>query len=215
MMNSATPFNLELDVSGGSGKPRSRLQKTLALFSRQWPYIGFAIVLAVLNIVLAIWTISYLRVKKEPLLFSLVSFCAILGLAQFASLCYLFRVKIDDNAQPMMIDVGHSIGVVLLFSLSGIALTVPLPAKCYFPKNADLMLIGRNWCNVITAIAVSSWLAVITMIIASVVTYLAVRNAIELAKMPPPVLPEHANAPVMRWLNHDEISTDQHNRHYP
>jgi len=212
-MDSGTPFNL--NVSGGSGKPRSRLQKILAMFSRQWPYIGLAIVLAVLNIVLAIWTMSYLHVKKEPLLFSLVCLCALLGLAQFASLCYLFRVKIDDNAQPMMVDVGHSVGIILLFSLSGIALTVPLPAKCYFPMNKDLVLIGRNWCNVITVMAVSSWLAVITMIIATIVTYLAVRKANELAKTPPPVLPEHAEAPVMRWLNRNEISTEQHNRHYP
>jgi hypothetical protein len=212
-MDSATPFNV--DVSGGSGEPRSRLQKTLVMFSRRWPYIGFAIVLAVLNIILAIWTMSYLRVKKEPLIFSMVSLCAILGLAQFASLCYLFRAKIDDNAEPMMIDVGHSIGVILLFSLSGIALTVPLPAKCYFPKNSDLMLIGRNWCNVMTAIAVSSWLAVITMIIATILTYVAVRKAIDLAKMPPPVLPEHAEAPVMRWLNRNEVSSERHNRHYP
>jgi len=212
-MDSATPFNV--DVSGGSGEPRSRLQKTLVMFSRRWPYIGFAIVLAVLNIILAIWTMSYLRVKKEPLIFSMISLCAILGLAQFASLCYLFRAKTDDNAEPMMIDVGHSIGVILLFSLSGIALTVPLPAKCYFPKNSDLMLIGRNWCNVMTAIAVSSWLAVITMIIATILTYVAVRKAIDLAKMPPPVLPEHAEAPVMRWLNRNEVSSERHNRHYP
>jgi TRAP-type uncharacterized transport system fused permease subunit len=97
--------------------------------------------------------------------------------------------------------------------------------------NKDLMLIGRNWFNVITVIAVSSWLAVITstssinhlipllnfnqkVIIATVVTYLAVRKAIELAKTPPPVLPEHAEAPVMRWLNRNEMSTE-HNRHYP
>jgi len=213
MMDSATPFSV--DVSGGSGKPRSMLKKTLVMFSRQWPYIGFAIVLAVLNILLAILTMSYLRVKKEPLMFSLVCFCAILGIAQFASLCYLFRAKIDDNAEPMMTDVGHSIGVALLFSLSGTALTVPLPSKCYVPKNADLMLIGRSWCNVVTAMAVSSWLAVITMIIATVCIYVAVRNALDLAKMPPPVLPEHAEAPVMRWLNRNEISTEQHNRHYP
>jgi hypothetical protein len=114
----------------------------------------------------------------------------------------------------MMIDVGHSIGVILLFSLSGIALTVPLPAKCYFPKN-DLVLIGRNWCNILTTIAVSSWLAVITMIIATILTYVAVRNAIELSKMPPPVLPEHTEAPMMRWLNRNEISVERHNRHYP
>jgi hypothetical protein len=212
-MDSATPS--DIDVSGGSGKPRSRFQKTLAMFSRQWPYIGFAIVLAVLNILMAICTMSYLRVKKEPLLFSLVSLCTILGLAQFASLCYLFRTKIDDDAGPMMVDVSHSIGIVLLFCLSGIALTVPLPAKCYVPKHNDLVLIGRTWCTVMTAIAASSWLAVITMIIATILTYVAVRNAIELAKMPPPVLPEHAEAPVMRWLNRNEISTEQHNRHYP
>jgi len=210
-MDSATPF----DVSGGSGKPRSRLQKTAAIFCRQWPYIGFAIVLAVLNILLAIWSMSYLRFKKEPLLFSLVCLCTILGLAQFASLCYLFRSKVDDNTEPMMIDVGHSFGVVLLFSVSGVALTVPLPAKCYLPKN-DLVLIGRNWCNILTTIAVSSWLAVITMIIATSLTYVAVCRAIELAKMPPPVLPEHtAEGPVMRWLSRNEISTERYIRHFP
>lgn len=53
------------------------------------------------------------------------------------------------------------------------------------------------------------------MIIATVVTFLAVRKAMELAKTPPPVLPEHAEAPVMRWLNRNEMSTDRHNRHYP
>ena len=35
IMDSATPF----DVSGGSGEPRSKLQTTLSLFCKQWPYI--------------------------------------------------------------------------------------------------------------------------------------------------------------------------------
>jgi hypothetical protein len=143
------------------------------MFSKQWPYIGiiltmcespqtsyltkfpgFAIVLAVLNIILAIWTMSYLRVKKErastypfsfeePFFYYLdalhsphlqpgLSLHSTWGSSIRCIVLYVrgafishrtqihnpssFRVKVDDNAEPMMIDVGHSIGVVFLFS---------------------------------------------------------------------------------------------------
>ena len=54
------------------------------------------------------------------------------------------------------------------------------------------------------------------MIVATSLTYVAVCRAIELAKMPPPVLPEHTDeTPVMRWLSRNEISTERYIRHFP
>jgi len=209
-MDSATPF----DVSGGSGEPRSKLQTTLSLFSKRWPYICFAILLSLLDIALGIWTMSYLHFKQEPLMFGIVCFGAILALAQFASLCYLIQRAKDENSDPLMVDVAYAFGVTLLFSISGIALTIELPSKCFAGRNSDFLHIGSHWCNVITTTAVSSWLAVITMTIATVLTFVAARKAIELANMPPPVFPDQANTPVMRWLNRNDPFAS-YNRQYP
>ena len=67
-------------------------------------------------------------------MFGIVCFGAILALAQFASLCYLYvcsahgteslnhlnlyriqRAK-DENSDPLMVDVAYTFGVTLLFS---------------------------------------------------------------------------------------------------
>ncbi|KAF9524919.1 hypothetical protein CPB83DRAFT_838548 [Crepidotus variabilis] len=198
-MDSASP----LESAGGPGPQRSKLQRILALFRRQWPYIGFCIFLAVLNMLLGVGLMSYLKPKKEPLIFGIICLGVILGLAHFASLCYLIQRANNESSEPSMVDVAYSAGVVLLFAISGIALTAELPKKCFSGQNEDFVVIGRNCCNTITAMAASSWLAVLIMTVASIVTLIAARRAIEFAKLPPPV-PERADGPEMRWINRND-----------
>jgi len=198
-MDSATP----LESAGGPGQQRSKFQRILALFRKQWPYVGFCIFLAVLNILLGIGLMSYLKPKKEPLIFGIICLGVILGLAHFASLCYLIQRANHENSEPSMVDVWYSAGVILLFAISGTALTVELPKKCFSGKNEDFVMIGRNCCNTITAMAASSWLALLTMIVATILTLVAARRAIEFSKLPPPV-PGRSDGPEMRWLNRND-----------
>jgi len=200
-MDSASPLN----SAGGPGasEQRSKLQRVLGMFRKQWPYIGFCILLAVLNILLGIGLMSYLKPKKEPLIFGIICLSVILGLAHFASLCYLIQRANHENSVPTMVDVWYSACIILLFAISGTTLIVELPKKCFSGQNEDYITIGRNCCNTITAMAASSWLAVLTMIVATFLTLVAARRAIEFAKLPPPV-PERAEGPEMRWLNRND-----------
>ncbi|CAA7270310.1 unnamed protein product [Cyclocybe aegerita] len=202
-MDSATPFTSST-IGGPGVRPRSKLKKTLDMFAKQWPYIGFCILLAVLNILLGILMLSYLKPKEEPLIFGIMCLSVVLSLGHFAALCYLIQRAKNESSDPTMIDVLYTIGVVALFAISGAALTVELPNKCYNTQQEDYRLIGQAICDGITAMAASSWLAVLTMIIASILTFVAARRAIELAKLPPPVFPEGAQAPVMRWLDRND-----------
>ncbi len=86
--------------------------------------------------------------------------------------------------------------------------------------------------------AVSSWLAVIismsrhefhisvhlvildiffAVTVAAILTLVAARRAIDIANMPPPVSPDQIEAPVMRWLNRNDLflTTERYNRQYP
>ncbi|KAF8900689.1 hypothetical protein CPB84DRAFT_1778686 [Gymnopilus junonius] len=98
----------------------------------------------------------------------------------------LFQALLD----PTYLDSGYSI-------VSGTNLTIELPSKCYSGPNEHLKPIGRGICSAITTMAT---LAVLIMIVAPIVI-VAARCAIELSKMPPPVFPTGAQAPVMRWLD--------------
>jgi len=56
------------------------------------------------------------------------------------------------------------------------------------------------------------------VIVATVLTLVAARKAIEIAKLPPPVFPAGSEAPVMRWLDRNDpflSVTERHNRQYP
>jgi len=194
-----------LDATGRPGLLRLRMKRTMEILCKQWLYIGIAIFLATLNLLLGILTLSYLHPKKDELVFGIVCFAILLALGHFASLCYLIQRAKDDSSDPQLIDAAYSAGVVGLFAISGLALTVKLPNRCFSgPNNEHLKIIGQGWCNAITAMAVSSWLAVLIMIIASIIIVVAARRAIELAKMPPPVFPTGTEAPVMRWLDRND-----------
>jgi len=150
-----------------------------------------------------------------------VFFWCHLALFQWATPHFLFRTAQDSNLSYR--------------SVSGIALTIELPSKCFAGRNSHFLHIGSHWCNIITTMAVSSWLAVVTstswappsqpfplltfcfslsVTIATILTFVAARKAIELAKMPPPVFPEQAQTPVMRWLNRNDPFAS-YNRQYP
>ncbi|KAF9477223.1 hypothetical protein BDN70DRAFT_118253 [Pholiota conissans] len=200
-MNSASSIDT---TAGRPGQPRSRVRTILNTLSKQWLYIGFAIFLATLNLLLGILTLSYLHPKKEALLFGIVCFGILIALGHFASLCYLIQRAKNEYSDPTMLDALYAFGVIILFAISGAALTVELPSRCFSGPNEHFKVIGKNCCMAVTAMAVSSWLAVIIMIIAAIIIFVAARRAIELAKLPPPVFPSGAEAPVMRWLDRND-----------
>jgi len=211
-MDSASP----LQSAGGPGasEPRSKFRKVLAMLGKQWPYIGVCILLAVITLLLGIGFLSYIKPKKEPLVFGIICLAVILSLSHFASLCYLIQRANHENSVPTMVDVWYSLGIILLFALSGTILTVELPKKCFSGDNEDYISIGRNCCNTFTAMAATSWLAVLTMIVATIFTLVSARRAIEFAKLPPPV-PERAEGPEMRWLNRNDpfiTAAERYNR---
>jgi len=201
-MASASTTNL--NATGGPGLLRSRMKRAADIICKQWLYIGIAIFLATLNLLLGILTLSYLHPKKEGLLFGIVCLGILLALGHFASLCYLIQRAKDESSDPALIDAAYAVGVIFLFALSGLVLSIELPSRCFSGPNEHLKVIGQGSCNAITAMAVSSWLAVLIMIIASIIIFVAARRAIELSKMPPPVFPVGAEAPVMRWLDRND-----------
>jgi hypothetical protein len=204
---------MDTPTTGGPGQQqRSRLTKTMNIICKQWLYIGIAILLATINLVVGILKLSYLHPKKDALIFGIFCFGILIALAHFASLCYLMQRAKHESSDPTLIDAAYAVGVVLLFAISGIALTIELPTTCYSGPNKHLEAIGRGTCNTLTAMAVSSWLACLLMIIASTIIFIAARRAIELAKLPPPVFPSGAEAPIMRWLDRNDPFLAVHER---
>jgi len=204
---------MDTPTTGGPGQQqRSRLRRTIDTICKHWLYIGTAIFLATLNLLMGISTLSYLHPKKDALIFGIVCFGILIALAHFASLCYLIQRAKNASSDPTLIDAAFAAGVVLLFAISGTALTVELPSTCYSGPNKHLEAIGRGACNALTAMAVSSWLGCLLMVIATAIIFIAARRAIELAKLPPPVFPSGAEAPVMRWLNRNDPFLAVHER---
>ncbi|KAF8184771.1 hypothetical protein BJ912DRAFT_973967 [Pholiota molesta] len=190
-MNSASTIDT---TAGRSGQPRSRMRKILDTLSKQWLYIGFAIFLATLNLLLGILTLSYLHPKKEGLLFGIVCFGILIALGHFASLCYLIQRAKNEYSDPTMMDGVYACGVIILFAISGAALTVELPSRCFSGPNEHYKIIGK-----IAAMLSQPWL-----IVAAIIIFVAARRAIEISKLPPPVFPSGAEAPVMRWLDRND-----------
>jgi len=183
---------------------RSRLKRFGEIICGQWLYIGIAIFLSTLNLLLGILTLSYIHPKKDPLFFGIVCFGIISALGLFASLCYLIQRAKNEYSDPTYLDAAYASGIIVLYALSGLALTIRLPGRCFSGHNDYFKAIGQGCCNGVTAMAVNSWLGVIMMIVASIVIFMAARRAIELSKMPPPVFPSGIEAPVMRWLDRND-----------
>jgi len=199
-----TTSGLESASGRSDGRQRSRLQEIGTLLRNQWLYIGIAIVLATVNLLLGIVSLSYMSPKKDALLFGIVCFGILIALGHFASLCYLIQRAKHESSDPSMIDAACALGIAVLFAISGAALTVQLPRSCYAKSNAGFKVLSRGTCYRITGMAGSSWLAVLIMLIATIIIFLAARRAVELAKLPPPVFPAGAEAPVMRWLDRND-----------
>jgi len=195
---------------------RRVVNKTLNILSKEWLYIGIGIVLAFINLILGILTMSSLHPRKDPLVFALICLNELLSLSHFTSLCYLLQRAKEEmsDRHPSYTDTGYAIGVVLLFIISGIVLSVELPSRCYSGSNEHFKVIGRASCNAITAMAVCAWLGVLTVIAASVTIFLTAREAIQLSKQPPPVFPTGAEAPIMRWLDRNDPFLTVQERRY-
>jgi len=202
-----------------TGRPGLRrvVDKTLKILGKEWLYIGIGIILAFLNLILGILTLSYLHPKKEPIVFGIVCLNVLLSLSHFSSLCYLLQRAKEEMGErhPSYTDTGYAIGVVLLFVISGIVLSIELPSRCYSGPNEHFKAVGQACCNALTAMATCAWLGVLTMIIGSIMIFTTARKVIELAKQPPPVFSAgSAESPVMRWMDrNDPFLTTQEQRY--
>jgi len=196
--------NETTQMIGWTGRLRQTGVQIRKGLSKWWVYVVASMFMAFLNLLLGIGTLSILKPKREPLLFGLVCFGVVLALAHFASLCYLLQRAKDDVSDPTYMDALYACGVTLLFVVSGIALTAELPSRCYAGPNHHLRHVGQGACVTVTAMATSSWLAVISTLLASIMLYFAARAAVEIAKLPPPVFPSAAEAPIMRWLDRND-----------
>lgn len=119
--------------------------------------------------------------------------------------------------------------------VSAIASTLILPSRCYSGPNEHFKALGQVACNLLTVKAVFSWLGVLTskscldpskypkvtipssaVIIGSITIFIASREVIEHAKLPPPVLSgDDSEAPGMRWVGRDDPFITIEERRYP
>jgi hypothetical protein len=203
-----------------TGRPglRGVIDKTCMVFSKEWLYIGIGIFLAFINLILGIVSLSYFHPKKDPLVFGVICLNVLLSLSHFSSLCYLLQRAKEElgDRHPSYNDTGYAMGVVLLFIISGIALTAILPSRCYSGTNEHFKAIGQAACNVLTVMTVFAWLGVLTTIMGSIMIFIMCRKVIMLAQLPPPVFSgDDTAAPGMRWVGrNDNFITIQEQR-YP
>jgi len=203
-----------------TGRPGMRrvLDKTLKIIGKEWLYIGIGIFLAFINLILGIISLSYFHPKKDPVVFGIMCFNVLLSLSHFCSLCYLLQRAKEEigDRHPSYIDTGYAIGVVLLFVISGIVLTVELPSRCFSGPNEHFKAIGQIACNLLIVMAVFAWLSVLTMIMGSITIFFVSRKVIEFAKLPPPVLSgDDTDAPGMRWVGRNDpfLTIQERNPH--
>jgi len=203
-----------------TGRPGLRrvIDKTCKILSKEWLYIGFGIFLAFINLILGIVSLSEFPPKKDPVVFGIICLNVILSLSHFSSLCYLLQRAKEEigDRHPSYIDTGYAIGVVLLFVISGIALTIVLPGRCYSGPNEHFEAIGQAVCNFLTVMTALTWLGVLTMIIGTFTIFIVSLKVIMLAKLPPPVFSgDDTAAPGMRWVGRDDPFLSIQERRYP
>jgi len=203
-----------------TGRPGLRrvIDKTIETFGKEWLYIGIGIFLAFINLILGIVSLSYFHPKKDPVVFGIMCLNVLLSLSHFASLCYLLQRAKEEigDRHPSYLDTGYTIGVVVLFAISGIVLTTVLPSRCYSGPNEHFKAIGRPACNTLTVMAVGAWLGVLTMIMGSITIFIVARKVIKLAKLPPPVFSaSDTEAPGMRWVDRNDPFLTVQERRYP
>jgi len=203
-----------------TGRPglRSVIDKTCKILSKEWLYIGFGIFLAFINLIFGIVSLSYFHPKKDPVVFGILCLNVLLSLSHFSSLCYLLQRAKEEigDRHPSYLDTGYAIGVVLLFTISGISLTLVLPGRCYSGPNEHFKAIGQAACNVLTVMTAFEWLGVLTMIIGSVMIFIVDLKVIKLSQLPPPVLSgDDSEAPGMRWVGRNDPFLTIQERRYP
>jgi len=203
-----------------TGRPSLRrvIDKTLTTLGKEWLYIGIGILLAFFNLILGILSLSYFHPKKEPVVFGILCLNVLLSLSHFTSLCYLLQRSKEEigDRHPSYQDTGFAIGVVMLFVISGIILSIELPSRCYSGPNEHFKAIGQAGCNTLTVMTVCAWLGVLTMIFGSIIIFITTRKVIELAKQPPPVFAGvGTEAPGMRWVDRNDPFLTTQERRYP
>jgi len=193
----------------------STLLKRVSSFFRslvEWRnYPSFAIFLVAFTLILGIISLSFLHPKKEPLLFGLVILSILLALGTFTALCFFVQrakdQKYGDNPyDPNHIDILCTLGIAGLFGLSALAQLIRLPQRCYseHDPNDPVKAAGAAECGILTTMGVFSCLGSLIMLITCILVGVAIRQAIEVAKLPPPVFPSGATPAVMRWLDRND-----------
>lgn len=176
-------------------------------------YLSAAIFVVAFTLILGIICLSFLKPKHEPLLFGLDIASILLSLGTFAALCFFIQrskdQKYGDNPwDPNYIDILCALGITCLFGLSSLAQLKELPKRCFSaPKpeeTPDANPLRQEVCGVLATMGSFSVLGGVIMIISSIFIALAIREAKEIAKLPPPVFPTGAEASVMRWLDRND-----------
>ncbi|KAH6909768.1 hypothetical protein BKA70DRAFT_1274732 [Coprinopsis sp. MPI-PUGE-AT-0042] len=172
-------------------------------------YLSAAIFVVAFTLILGIICLSFLKPKVEPLLFGLDIASILLSLGTFAALCFFVQrskdQKYGDNPwDPNYIDILCALGIVTLFGLSSLAQLKELPARCWSGPNADFKAIGPEVCGVLATMGAFSIIGGFIMLVSTILIAVSIREAKEIAKLPPPVFPTGAEASVMRWLDRND-----------
>lgn len=176
-------------------------------------YLSGAIFVVAFTLILGIICLSFLKPKHEPLLFGLDIASILLSLGTFAALCFFVQRSKDQKYgdspwDPNYIDILCALGITCLFGLSSLAQLKELPNRCFSKPNPDetpdANPLRQEVCGVLATMGSFSVLGGVIMIISAILIALAIREAKEIAKLPPPVFPTGAEASVMRWLDRND-----------
>lgn len=175
-------------------------------------YLGISVFFVAFTLIFGIIALSFLKPHVEPLLFGLGIASILLALGTFAAICFFIQRAKDQKygdvpSDPNYIDILCALGIAVLFGLSALAQLKELPLRCYSGPNEDFEAIGPAVCGMLTTMGVFSCLGALTMLITCILVALAIREAAELAKLPPPVFPTGAEVSVMRWLDRNDPFT--------
>ncbi|EAU86660.2 hypothetical protein CC1G_07318 [Coprinopsis cinerea okayama7 len=197
-------------VNGAGGSTPKQFAMSLRNSLAEWRvYLGIATCVVALTLILGIITLSFVKPKVEPLLFGLDIAAILLSLATFAALCFFIQRAKDQKYgdqpyDPNYIDILIALGIATLFGLTALAELKELPQRCYSGPNEDFKAIGPEVCGVFTTMGVLSCLGGSIMLLTCILIAVAIREAIEVAKLPPPVFPTGAEPAVMRWLDRND-----------
>jgi len=207
--NSGAPST---DGDGGSNPSKGGIVSFFRSLAEWRIYLGLCIFYVVFTLIFGIIALTFLKPHHEPLLFGLDIASILMALGTFAALCFFIQRAKDQKygdvpSDPNYIDVLAALGIATLFGLSALAQIKELPLRCYSEPSEEIKALSPATCAIITTMGVFSSLGALTMLITCILIGVAIREAAALAKLPPPVFPDGAEASVMRWLDRNDPFT--------